>query len=97
MSDVVTLPRRSFGETRRRDAWWVQPVAVLLGLSTSTIYNRRSYGGDLPPSYDIGGGRIRFDATELLEPIHEEPGARLYRIRDEAAVSSGASASPDSF
>ena len=27
-----------------------------------------------------GHDRIRFDASGLLEPIHEEPGARLYRI-----------------
>jgi hypothetical protein len=32
-----------------------------------------------------GGDRIRFEAGELLEPLHEEPGARLYRINVAAA------------
>jgi hypothetical protein len=27
-----------------------------------------------------GHDRIRFDATGLLEPVHEEPGARVYRL-----------------
>jgi hypothetical protein len=28
-----------------------------------------------------GGDRVRFDSSRLLEAIHEEPGARVYRIR----------------
>jgi hypothetical protein len=28
-----------------------------------------------------GPDRVRFDATTVLEPLHEEPGARVYRIR----------------
>ena len=27
-----------------------------------------------------GADRVRFDTTGLLEPVHEEPGARLYRL-----------------
>jgi hypothetical protein len=34
----VTLPVRRFGETSRRDAWWVQPVAVVAGLGTAIVY-----------------------------------------------------------
>jgi hypothetical protein len=29
-----------------------------------------------------GPDRVRFDGREALEPIHVEPGARVYRIRD---------------
>lgn len=32
------LRRRAFGETSRRDAWWVQPLAVFLGLSGFIVY-----------------------------------------------------------
>ena len=33
-SGTTSLPVRSaFGQTARTDAWWVQPVAVFLGLS----------------------------------------------------------------
>ena len=35
----VTLPVRRFGETSRRDAWWVQPLVVFLGLSTFVAYS----------------------------------------------------------
>jgi hypothetical protein len=28
-----------------------------------------------------GPDRVRFDTSGVLEPVHEEPGARLYRIR----------------
>jgi len=36
----VPLPfvHRRFGETARRDAWWVQPLLVFLGLSTFIVY-----------------------------------------------------------
>lgn len=31
--------KRSFGETLRRDAWWLQPLLILLGLSAFIIYS----------------------------------------------------------
>ena len=34
----VRLTVRRFGETGRRDAWWVQPLVVFLGLSTFLVY-----------------------------------------------------------
>src|SRR4051812_48567861 len=36
-SDVVLKPR-GFGKTRRRDAWWVTPLAVFLALSAFIVY-----------------------------------------------------------
>ena len=36
---LEVLNRRSFGETARRDAWWVQPLVVFLGLSTFIVYS----------------------------------------------------------
>src|SRR5262245_49833586 len=35
----VRLTVRRFGETSRRDAWWVQPLVVALGLSTFLVYS----------------------------------------------------------
>ena len=32
------LPPRGFGETSRRDAWWLQPAAVFIGLTTFIVY-----------------------------------------------------------
>src|SRR3954464_8931640 len=35
----ISLPRRGFGETSRKDLWWVTPLAVFLGLSTFVVYS----------------------------------------------------------
>jgi hypothetical protein len=35
----VPLVRSQFGQTSRRDNWWIQPVAVFLGLSTFIVYS----------------------------------------------------------
>src|ERR671931_475322 len=35
---TAQLSRRRFGETSRSDSWWVQPVAVFLGLTAFIIY-----------------------------------------------------------
>lgn len=37
-SEVVQLRRRGFGETMRRDAWWVQPVVVFVVLTSFLVY-----------------------------------------------------------
>jgi hypothetical protein len=34
----LTLPRKRFGQTMRKDAWWLQPLLVFLGLSTFIVY-----------------------------------------------------------
>ena len=39
MAYEATLKRRSFGETQRRDAWWLQPAAVFAGLSAFIVYS----------------------------------------------------------
>ncbi len=32
-------PQRGFGQTERKDLWWLQPVAVFLGLGTFVVYS----------------------------------------------------------
>ena len=32
-TEVVQLTRRRFGQTMRRDAWWIQPLVVFIILS----------------------------------------------------------------
>ena len=34
----IAAPVRGWGQTMRRDAWWLQPLAVFLGLSTAIGY-----------------------------------------------------------
>ena len=55
----VRLTVRRFGETGRRDVWWVQPLVVFLGLSTFLVYatwaafqgEHYTYGPYLSPFY----------------------------------------------
>ena len=55
----ITIPVRGFGETSRRDNWWVQPLVVFLGLSAFLVYStwaafqgeHYAYGGYLSPMY----------------------------------------------
>ncbi len=39
MAFADSLKRRTFGRTMRRDAWWLQPLAVLLGLGGFVVYS----------------------------------------------------------
>jgi len=58
---AVSLPLvpPRFGRTARRDAWWIQPIAVFLGLSTFVVYstwaafqgNHYTFGPYLSPFY----------------------------------------------
>src|SRR4051794_35341744 len=38
MAQTLPLVQRSFGETTRRDFWWLQPLAVFLALSAFIVY-----------------------------------------------------------
>jgi hypothetical protein len=55
----VSVKQNSFGQTMRRDAWWVQPLAVFAGLSAFVLYSTWAafqgdhyhYGAYLSPFY----------------------------------------------
>lgn len=38
-ADVHLPQRRHFGQTMRRDGWWIQPLLVFLGLSAFIVYS----------------------------------------------------------
>lgn len=38
-SNLVHITRRGFGETMRRDGWWVQPLFTSLGLGAFVVYS----------------------------------------------------------
>jgi hypothetical protein len=56
---ATSLPRRGFGDTARRDAWWVLPTVVFLTLTGFVVYttwaafqgDHYHYGGYLSPLY----------------------------------------------
>ena len=35
---LIPLQRRKFAQTTRQDGWWIQPLAILLGLSAFIVY-----------------------------------------------------------
>jgi len=59
MADAGILARRAFGETARRDPWWMQPTLVFCGLGLFVVYstwaafqgNHYSFGPYLSPFY----------------------------------------------
>lgn len=59
MSFTEALQRRSFGQTTRRETWWLPPIAVFLGFSAFIIYstwaafqgNHYTFGPYLSPFY----------------------------------------------
>src|SRR5262245_66237769 len=58
-TSLPLLQQRSFGETTRRDNWWLQPLVVFLGLSAFVVYStwaalqgeHYTYGPYLSPFY----------------------------------------------
>ena len=43
----ATLPREGFGDTQRRDRWWVQPLLTFFGLSAFIVYSTyRAFNGE---------------------------------------------------
>jgi hypothetical protein len=71
----LVLVRRGFGETARRDAWWIQPLLVFLGLSTFLVYATwAAFQGD---HYAFGPYLSPFYSPELFgDPAHSWFGAQ---------------------
>ncbi len=64
MTIADALKRRGFGETMRRDAWWLQPVAIVLGLGAFIVYSTwAAFQGE---HYTAGPYLSPFYAPELF-------------------------------
>lgn len=60
----ATVQQRPFGATMRRDAWWVQPLVVFLGLGTFVVYSTwAALQGD---HYFVGPYLSPFYSPEIL-------------------------------
>ncbi len=55
MASMRVLTQRSFGETSRRDTWWVQPMVVFLGLSAFIGYTTWAAFQGVNYFHDEGG------------------------------------------
>jgi hypothetical protein len=61
-TSLPMLPQqRSFGETSRRDNWWVQPVLILVGLSAFIVYSTWAA---------FQGAHYWVPGTEYLSPFY---------------------------
>ena len=65
MSQVdVPLSRLGFGQTSRRDLWWVQPLAVFLGFSAFIVYSTwAAFQGE---HYSLGNYLSPFYSPEIF-------------------------------
>ncbi|RMH15671.1 MAG: succinate dehydrogenase [Acidobacteria bacterium] len=75
MAHADVLKRRAFGETMRRDAWWLQPLLTFLGLSAFIVYSTwAAFQGD---HYHAGPYLSPFYSPELFgDSPHSWFGAR---------------------
>ena len=66
--DVPLLKNGRFGQTSRRDNWWLQPLLVFLGLSTFIVYSTwAAFQGD---HYRFGPYLSPFYSPELFGSEH---------------------------
>jgi hypothetical protein len=80
----LTVTDRRFGQTSRRDAWWIQPLLVFVGLSAFIIYatwaafqgEHYHYGPYLSPFYSpllFGEGHSWFGEKPAWLPLWVSP------------------------
>src|ERR1044072_5597664 len=75
MAQTLPLFQRSFGETTRRDFWWLQPLAVFLALSTFIVYS--TWAAFQGAHYEFGPYLSPFYSPLLFgEPPHAWFGAK---------------------
>ena len=76
MADIdVPITRAGFGQTSRRDLWWVQPLVVFLGLSAFMVY--ATWAASQGDHYRFGPYLSPFYSPELFgDPLHAWFGAK---------------------
>ena len=84
----VPLSRSGFGQTRRADNWWVQPLVVFLGLSAFIVYS--TWAAFQGQHFRFGPYLSPFYSPELFGP----PTAGLAECRLDAGLGHGGDADP---
>ena len=70
MSQIdVPLSSSGFGQTRRADDWWIQPLAVFLGLSAFIVY--ATWAASQGQHFRFGPYLSPFYSPELFGPANE--------------------------
>src|SRR6266567_3773693 len=65
----VPLLRTGFGQTKRADNWWVEPLVVFLGLSAFIVYS--TWAALQGQHFRFGPYLSPFYSPELFGPTHE--------------------------
>ena len=68
MARTELLQHRGFAQTARRDAWWIQPLVVFLGLSTFVVYS--TWAAFQGAHYTAGPYLSPFYSPELFGDSH---------------------------
>ena len=88
MAHADLLSRRAFGQTARRAAWWVQPLAVFLGLSAFIVYS--TWADSQVPWSSAAGRATLISMNELIfEVVQEDDGGFVAECLTEAIFTQG--------
>lgn len=68
MSSLQLFKPRAFGETSRRDVWWIQPLAVFLGFSAFIVYS--TWAAFQGAHYTFGPYLSPFYSPEIFGDSH---------------------------
>ena len=71
---AVAVKPRGFGQTQRRDRWWIEPAAVFLGLSGFITY--ATWAAFQGEHYDFGPYLSPFYSPELFGGLRSWFGPR---------------------
>lgn len=81
-TQVVQLKRRGWGETMRRDPWWIQPLVVFTVLSAFVGY--ATWAAFKMPTLRLGIISLRFTRHSSLATLrraeHYDPLSALVRL-----------------
>src|SRR5687768_9373389 len=67
-SNLVSIERRGFGQTMRKDGWWVAPLLTFIGLGAFVVYS--SWAAFQVAHYAFGNYLSPFYSPELFCSSH---------------------------
>ncbi len=71
-TNAATLREQGFGQTQRRDTWWVQPLAMAVAFVVFIIYAtfRGIYNGDYEYGHGALSNSLHPDSAYFLSPFY---------------------------
>ena len=73
-SNLVSIQRRGFGQTMRKDVWWIAPLLTFIGLGGFVVYSTwAAFQGD---HYSFGNYLSPFYSPTLFGSTDAKAGTR---------------------